>query len=336
VNRKIELKPGGEGKDLTIMFTDIRGFTTLSENMSPEETVELINEYFGIMVEVVFRYGGTLDKFIGDAIMAFWGAPVGHGDDPVRAVRTAIEMMDILGQLNVLRQGRGEPDIKIGIGTNTGDVVAGYLGSSKALEYTVIGDTVNTGARLCSLAKAGEIIISHNTYERCGDLFEVVPAIVAELNRTHSRFETHEDAFEHGLRELVTALQRTSRVVYVRELPKFQTTPSCFLRRVRLPGRQCSPSIQRRAVEASMAAYDRIVDEVRVAFPQLRVVDSIAALCDAAVCSQRLQSGEILYSDRFHLSPAGGRHFARSSGLLAVMDIAPIDHRVDAHRVHSN
>jgi adenylate cyclase len=129
---------------------------------------------------VIFKYEGTLDKFVGDEIMALFGAPVSHPDDPARAVRTALEMMEVLGQLNETRRRRGDPEIQIGIGINTGEVVAGYLGSSKALEYTVIGDTVNTGARLCSLAKAGQIIISQNTYEHVRDAFEVV-----ELPPTH-------------------------------------------------------------------------------------------------------------------------------------------------------
>src|SRR5690606_13252914 len=153
---KVEIKKGGEARQTTVLFSDIRGFTSMSESESPQLIVDMLNEYFELMVEVIFKYEGTLDKFVGDEIMALFGAPVGHPDDATRAVRTAIEMMAVLGELNQLRMGRGEPEIKIGIGINTGEVVAGYLGSSKALEYTVIGDTVNTGARLCSLAKAGE------------------------------------------------------------------------------------------------------------------------------------------------------------------------------------
>ncbi len=171
---KVEIAKGGEGRQTTILFSDIRGFTSMSESESPQLIVDMLNEYFELMVEVVFKYEGTLDKFVGDEIMALFGAPVGHSDDPKRAVRTALEMMEVLGQLNVERRGRGDPEIKIGIGINSGDCVAGYLGSSKALEYTVIGDTVNTGARLCSVAKAGEVIISHNTFQHLGDGFECI------------------------------------------------------------------------------------------------------------------------------------------------------------------
>jgi len=171
---KVEIAKGGEARQTTVLFSDIRGFTSMSEDESPQIIVDMLNEYFELMVDVVFKYEGTLDKFVGDEIMALFGAPVGHSDDPKRAVRTALEMMEVLGQLNVERRGRGDPEIKIGIGINSGDCVAGYLGSSKALEYTVIGDTVNTGARLCSVAKAGEVIISHNTYQHLGDTFECI------------------------------------------------------------------------------------------------------------------------------------------------------------------
>ena len=171
---KVEIAKGGEARQTTILFSDIRGFTSMSEDESPQIIVDMLNEYFELMVDVVFKYEGTLDKFVGDEIMALFGAPVGHSDDPKRAVRTALEMMEVLGQLNVERRGRGDPEIKIGIGINSGDCVAGYLGSSKALEYTVIGDTVNTGARLCSVAKAGEVIISHNTFQHLGDGFECI------------------------------------------------------------------------------------------------------------------------------------------------------------------
>lgn len=171
---KVDIAKGGEARQTTVLFSDIRGFTSMSESESPQIIVDMLNEYFELMVDVVFKYEGTLDKFVGDEIMALFGAPVGHSDDPKRAVRTALEMMEVLGQLNHQRRGRGDPEIKIGIGINSGEVVAGYLGSSKALEYTVIGDTVNTGARLCSVAKAGEIIISHNTFQHLGDGFECI------------------------------------------------------------------------------------------------------------------------------------------------------------------
>lgn len=171
---KVAIQKGGEGRQTTVLFTDIRGFTSMSESENPQVIVDMLNEYFELMVEVIFKYEGTLDKFVGDEIMALYGAPVTHGDDAIRCVRTAVEMLDVLRELNAARVRAGAPEVRIGIGINTGHVVAGYIGSSKALEYTVIGDTVNTGARLCSVAKAGEIIISQSTYEQIGDHFDVV------------------------------------------------------------------------------------------------------------------------------------------------------------------
>ena len=183
---KVEVAKGGELRDTTILFTDIRGFTAMSESRDAQEVVDMLNEYFELMVEIIFKYEGTLDKFVGDEIMALFGSPVSHPDDPVRAVRTALEMLEHLEEFNRTRMAEGEEELSIGIGINSGDVVAGYLGSSKALEYTVIGDAVNTGARLCSIAKAGEIIISENTFKRVRDHFEVV-----ELPPTHVKGKAH-------------------------------------------------------------------------------------------------------------------------------------------------
>ena len=174
IEGKVEVAKGGELRETTVLFTDIRGFTAMSEARAAQDIVEMLNEYFELMVEIIFRYEGTLDKFIGDEIMAIFGAPVAHSDDPVRAVKTALEMMRALRSFNRNRMARAEEALEIGIGINTGEVVAGYLGSSKALEYTVIGDTVNTGSRLCSIAKAGEIIISEYTYRQVRSHFEVV------------------------------------------------------------------------------------------------------------------------------------------------------------------
>ncbi|MFW6067645.1 MAG: adenylate/guanylate cyclase domain-containing protein [Myxococcota bacterium] len=186
ISGKVEVKKGGEARDTTILFTDIRGFTSMSEFRSAQDIVDMLNEYFERMVEIIFRYEGTLDKFVGDEIMALFGAPVSHRDDAYRAVKTALEMLDALELFNQERVQRGEEPVKIGIGINSGEVVAGYLGSSRALEYTVIGDVVNTGARLCSIAKPGQIIISEFTHERVKEYFEVT-----ELPPTHVKGKSH-------------------------------------------------------------------------------------------------------------------------------------------------
>jgi adenylate cyclase len=172
VKGEVEVEKGGQARDCTVFFSDIRGFTALSETRTAQEIVDMLNEYFELMVEVVFKYEGTLDKFVGDEIMALFGAPVTHPDDAYRAVKVAVEQLEALDEWNLVRVADGEPAIHVGVGINSGSVVAGYLGSSKALEYTVIGDVVNTASRLCSVAKAGEIIISNNTFELVKDYFE--------------------------------------------------------------------------------------------------------------------------------------------------------------------
>ncbi len=145
-------------------FSDIRGFTTLSETMNPDQIASLLTEYFTEMVEVIFEHGGTLDKFMGDAIMALWGAPISHADDVDRAMRAAIEQQRTLGLLNQKWIAEGRPALEIGIGITFGEVFAGNIGSDRRLEYTVLGDAVNTASRLCSKAGPGEILISEPLY----------------------------------------------------------------------------------------------------------------------------------------------------------------------------
>jgi adenylate cyclase len=169
---QVEIRKGGELRETTMLFADIRGFTGISESSDPQLVVEALNEYFERMVEIVFRYEGTLDKFIGDEMMVLFGAPVAHPDDPVRAVRAAIEMQKAMAGLNEQHAAQGLPPFQIGIGINTGEVVAGYIGSSQAMEYTVIGDPVNTGSRLCSIAKPSQILIAEGTLEKLGEQFE--------------------------------------------------------------------------------------------------------------------------------------------------------------------
>jgi adenylate cyclase len=159
-------------QECTVFNSDIRGFTQMSDGAAPEPLVEMLNEYFELMVETLFKYEGTLDKFMGDGIMALWGAPVVTKDDAVRSVECAIEQMEVLRAYNTRRRARLEPAIEIGIGIHTGPVVAGYIGSSKALSYTVIGDTANTSARLCGAAAPGEILVSAATIEALGSRFE--------------------------------------------------------------------------------------------------------------------------------------------------------------------
>ncbi len=153
-------KLGGDKRPVAVLFSDIRGFTALSETMNSDEMAKLLTEYFTEMVECVFRHGGMLDKFIGDAVMAQWGAPLGNPDDADRAMQAAIDMMSALDELNVRWRNEGRPTLEIGIGLNYGEAFAGNIGSERRLEFTVIGDTVNTASRLCSAAGPGEILLS--------------------------------------------------------------------------------------------------------------------------------------------------------------------------------
>ena len=174
ISGQLEVKPGGQRVELCTVFnSDIRGFTAMSETTSPEELVEMLNEYFELMVDTIFKYEGTLDKFMGDGIMALWGTPVEHPDDAVRSVACAIEMGEVLGQFNRRRMEKDQTPLAVGIGIHTGPLVAGYIGSSKALSYTVIGDVANTSARLCAVALAGQIVISEMTQEALGGRFEL-------------------------------------------------------------------------------------------------------------------------------------------------------------------
>src|SRR6185312_5741232 len=174
ISGKLEVKLGGQLlQDCTVFNSDIRGFTRMSEGAAPEAMIDMLNEYFEMMVETIFKYEGTLDKFMGDGIMALWGAPASHQDDPIRTVQSSLEQMERLGQFNRTRIERNQSPLAIGIGIHTGPLVAGYVGSSKALSYTVICDTANTSARLCGIALAGQIIVCESTLAKLGKRFEV-------------------------------------------------------------------------------------------------------------------------------------------------------------------
>jgi adenylate cyclase len=172
ISGKLDIKKGGIRVPVATVFnSDLRGFTRMSEATTAEKMVELLNEYFELMVECIFKFEGTLDKFMGDGIMAFWGAPAFHADDAVRCVQCAIDQMEVLDQLNMHRASLGEVPLSAGIGIHTGPLISGYVGSSKSLSYTVIGDTVNTSARLCGIAAGGQILVSEATAMQLGGRF---------------------------------------------------------------------------------------------------------------------------------------------------------------------
>jgi adenylate cyclase len=191
---------GGENQTATIMFSDIRGFTRLAEKMEPQQIVELLNEYFTEMTDLIFENGGTLDKYLGDGIMAVFGAPITKPDDALRSVRTAIEMQRTLAQLNRDWESRGQAALRAGIGVNTGAVTAGNIGSTKRMDYTVIGDPVNLASRLCANAAGGQILVSESTY---AELKGSLPAKRLDPIRVKGR-DTPVEVYEIGWSESAT------------------------------------------------------------------------------------------------------------------------------------
>ena len=158
----------------TILFSDIRGFTSISENEPAERIVSMLNQYFTLWSDAIFRYEGTIDKFVGDAVMALWGAPLRIDNHPELAIRAAMELRETLPVLNEKLGREGYPEIRVGVGVHTGNAILGNIGSEKKLDYTVIGDAVNLASRLEGLTKqySCDILISEATYGRVKDLFE--------------------------------------------------------------------------------------------------------------------------------------------------------------------
>ena len=155
---------GGQRARVSTLFCDIRGFTNTAERITPVELVALLNEYFTAMTEIIFQYQGTLDKYVGDEIMAIFGAPVSIENDALAAVSAAVAIQALNAELNVVRQKQGRTVIQLGIGIDSGEVTAGYFGSPMRMEYTVMGDRVNTASRFCGLAEAGQVIVGEETW----------------------------------------------------------------------------------------------------------------------------------------------------------------------------
>jgi len=169
-----DIRLGGINQEVTVMFADIRGFTPMSENLEPGRVVEILNEYFTRVTDVIFDNGGTLDKYMGDAVMAVYGAPISKGNDAANAVNSAIQIQRLLVELNRDAAARKWPELRVGIGINTGNAIAGNIGSPRRLDYTVVGDAVNTAQRLMANATGGQILISESTARKVDDGFDLV------------------------------------------------------------------------------------------------------------------------------------------------------------------
>jgi adenylate cyclase len=168
-------KLGGVNQTITVLFADIRGFTRLSEHAQPEKVVHLLNKYFSAMTDIIFAHGGTLDKYLGDGLMALFGAPTATPDDATNALNAAVAMQRRVLGINEDLRAEGLPEVAIGIGLHTGEATVGYIGSERRSEYTAIGDTVNTASRLESNSKGGQILLSDAAARAARSRYQLVP-----------------------------------------------------------------------------------------------------------------------------------------------------------------
>lgn len=190
---KKDVSIGGQSKEVIVFFSDIRGFTAFSEKKRPEEVVAMLNEYFAVMVKIINSHGGIVDKFIGDAIMAVWGVPASTSKDANNAVKACLEMRKALAELNEKRMARSESPIQIGMGLHSGTAISGTIGSEERMEYTIIGNTVNTGSRIESSTKAfgADLLVSDTVLEKIGDAFLAEYAGAAEVKGRSEPLKLH-------------------------------------------------------------------------------------------------------------------------------------------------
>jgi class 3 adenylate cyclase len=165
------LSLGGKRAPISVLFADVVGFTPMAESRQAEQVVALLNELFSVLSEIVFRHGGTVDKFIGDCLMAVWGAPIAQEDHAARALSAAEDMMRFLETANEEWKEKYDVEIRLGIGVNSGEAIVGNIGSDKRMEYTVIGDVVNVAARLEAIAAPNQVLVAETTKELAGDAF---------------------------------------------------------------------------------------------------------------------------------------------------------------------
>jgi adenylate cyclase len=203
ISRKIkegaaDIRLGGESQRITLLFADVRGFTTMAEKMKPREAVEVLNEFFARMTNVIFEHDGALDKYLGDGLMALFGAPLALQNDAEAAVRAAVSMQKSLEELNTIS---GRPPLHIGIGIHTGEAIVGYLGTERRMDYTAIGDTVNVASRLTSQAGAGQIVISNATHAQICREINCSQLSAMKLKGRDEPIEVHEVLWREPLPE---------------------------------------------------------------------------------------------------------------------------------------
>ncbi len=189
---------GGQKTKVTTLFCDIRGSSQIAEMLNPQALVVLLNEHFTAMTEVLFAHEGTLDKYIGDEIMAIFGAPIEVGNEEYRAVRAALEMQEKNKQLNAQRSAEDRPQLHFGIGIDSGEVIAGYIGSPKRMDFTVVGDHVNTAKRFCDVAGPGKVVVGQHTWAAIQDKAEGVPMGSLTLKGKQQTVHAYEVLALHG------------------------------------------------------------------------------------------------------------------------------------------
>lgn len=163
------IRLGGDRREVTVLFADIRGFTSITQRLSPEETVEVLNSYFTLITEIIFRFEGTIDKFIGDAVMCVFGAPISMPGHLEQGVASAMAIQLAIDEVNKIRGARGLVTFKMGIGLASGTVIVGNMGSHTRMDYTAVGDAVNMASRLTDLAKGGDILVGEDVYKSLAD-----------------------------------------------------------------------------------------------------------------------------------------------------------------------
>jgi class 3 adenylate cyclase len=181
-----------ERRDVTVLFCDVRGFTSLAERSTPEAIVELVNSFYTLTIDAVFKHSGTVDKFLGDGAMAVFGAPIPDADHPERAVRAALALRDGIADLSRRRAEAGKEPVAVGIGISTGEVVAGTVGTADRMEYTVLGDSVNLASRLESGAGPGQILITRHTFELTSGVVDARTLGVLRVKGKEQQVEVYE------------------------------------------------------------------------------------------------------------------------------------------------
>ncbi|PYS23585.1 MAG: hypothetical protein DMF72_09325 [Acidobacteria bacterium] len=192
-------KLGGVTQTITVLFADIRGFTRISEHAPPEKIVQLLNRYFSAMTDIIFAHGGTLDKYLGDGLMALFGAPTVTPKDAANAMSAAVAMQRRMLSINDELRAEGYPEIGIGIGLHTGEVIVGYIGSERRSEYTAIGDSVNTASRLESNAKAGEILVSEVTAQAARSRYQLAERDPISVKNREQPVPLFEIEWQHAI-----------------------------------------------------------------------------------------------------------------------------------------